>query len=70
MKLTIEPTKDWIRTEEGALCRVWRVTDGSALVFVAAVAVPDGQPVSEFERELIEVMAAGDAAPKPGTVLS
>jgi hypothetical protein len=70
VKLTIEPTKDWIRTEEGALCRVWRVVDGSALVFVAAVAVPDDQDVTEFERELIEIMAAGESAPKPGTVLS
>ncbi len=70
MKLEIEPTKDWIRTEEGTLCRVWRTADRGVLVFVAAVAVPDGQDVTEFERELCEVMAAGPHAPKPRGVLS
>ena len=70
MKLEIEPTKEWLRTPEGALCRVWRITDGSALLMIAAVATPTGEATNDFERELIEVMTLDTApAPKPGGVL-
>lgn len=57
MKLTIEPTPDFVDVA-GVTCRVWKATSASgaeAAFICAGVAVAAGQDASEFAADLVEV---------------
>jgi hypothetical protein len=61
MRITIEAT-DKLTTIAGSECRVWNGTSengAKCLVFVARVAVPEGEDQSAFERELRETIPPG-----------
>lgn len=58
MKLTLEPTERFFRTDEGIPVRAWtgETEQGTKVVaFIAALAVPEGEDQSQFERELHEI---------------
>jgi hypothetical protein len=71
MKLTIEPTNEFVEVEGGTVCRLWRTCgdDGrNALLLVASCAVPvsSEHACAEFERELIELCTPVEFKTQPG----
>lgn len=55
MRLTIEPTDDWL-TEQGVSARLWRVVDDSpdpVILLVIGCAVPVGDRAPKYAAELI-----------------
>ena len=58
MKLTVEPTEEFFRTDEGVPVRAWKgQTDAGTpvIAFIAAIAAPDGVDQADLARELREI---------------
>ena len=58
MKITLEPTADLFRTDDGIPVRAWRGTTDRGthvIAFIAAIAAPAGEDQSELLAELREI---------------
>jgi hypothetical protein len=65
VKITLEPTEESFRSDEGFPVRVWRghtCTGIAVIAFIAAVTVPEDTDREAFERELRSIPGPNTAA--------
>jgi hypothetical protein len=70
VKLILEPTDEFFRTDEGFPVRAWRghtATGIPVIAFIAALAAPEDADRREFERELKSIPGpnVGQVAMRP-----